>query len=89
MLWGTRVLIPSVGQDRLILPVCDQVLPNYGPLKVRRTLMSIARADAILLKVRRTLMFSAALRVLCIKDLKDLSVFFGVGVTIDMQVLRT
>ena len=32
-------------------------------------------------------MFSAALRVLQIKDLKDLS-FLSVGVTIDMQVLK-
>ena len=41
--------------------------------------MSIARADAISLKVRRTLMFPAAMHLLPIKDLKDLSVFF-VGV---------
>ena len=40
--------------------------------------MSIARAGRQVLKVRRTLMFSAALRVLQIKDLKDLS-FLGIG----------
>ena len=33
-------------------------------------------------------MFSAAMRLLPIKDLKDLSVFFEVGATIDMQVLK-
>ena len=88
MLWGTRGLITSVGQDRLILPVRERVLPSYGFLKVRRTLMSIARADRQVRKVRRTLMFSAAMRVLPIKDLKDLS-FLGSAVTIDMQVLQT
>ena len=50
--------------------------------------MSIARADRQVRKVRRTLMFSAAMRVLPIKDLKDLS-FLGSAVTIDMQVLQT
>ena len=49
--------------------------------------MSIARADAIPIKVRRTLMFPAAMRVLPIKDLKDLSVFFS-AVSIDMQDLK-
>ena len=49
--------------------------------------MSIARGGRQVLKVRRTLMFSAAVRVLQIKDLKDLSVLF-VGVTIDMQDLK-
>ena len=39
--------------------------------------MSIARAGSQVLKVRKTLMFPAALRVLPIKDLKDLSVFIG------------
>ena len=52
-----RALI-SVGQDRRILPVRAQASLNYSLFKVRRTLMSIARADAIPLKVRRTLMFS-------------------------------
>ena len=33
-------------------------------------------------------MFPAALRVLSIKDLKDLSVFFWSGDTIDMQDLK-
>ena len=37
--------------------------------------MSIARAGRQVLKVRRTLMFSAAVHLLQIKDLKDLSVF--------------
>ena len=64
--------------------------PRYGPrrvlLKVRRTLMSIARAVAKSSRSFRTLMFSAAMRVLPIKDLKDLRVFL-VGETIDMQVL--
>ena len=49
--------------------------------------MSIARADAIPLKVRRTLMFPAAMRVLHIKDLKDLS-FSSPADTIDMQGLK-
>ena len=49
--------------------------------------MSIARADAIPLKVRRTLMFSTAMRVLHIKDLKDLTVFYRRD-TIDMQDLK-
>ena len=49
--------------------------------------MSIARAARQVLKVRRTLMFSAAMRLLDIKDLKDLSVFL-VGETIDMQDLK-
>ena len=56
-------------------------------LKVRRTLMSIARADAVSSRAFRSLMFSAAMHLLQIKDLKDLSVFL-VGVTIDMQVLK-
>ena len=30
VLSGTRVLIPSVGQDRLILPVREQAIPNYS-----------------------------------------------------------
>ena len=51
--------------------------------------MSIARADAISLKVRRTLMFPAAMHLLQIKDLKDLRAFFWIGVSIDMQDLRT
>ena len=41
--------------------------------------MSIAREARQVLKVRRTLMFSAAMRLLSIKDLKDLSVFLGRG----------
>ena len=49
--------------------------------------MSIARAARQIRKVRRTLMFSAALRVLQIKDLKDLSFSVG-GDTIDMQDLK-
>ena len=49
--------------------------------------MSIACAGRQFLKVRRTLMFSVAVRMLQIKDLKDLSFFF-VGVTIDMQDLK-
>ena len=32
-------------------PVRDQALPNYGLLKVRRTLMSIEHADSQVLKV--------------------------------------
>ena len=52
-----------------------------------RTLMSIARADAVSSRSFRTLMFSAAMHLLQIKDLKDLSVFL-VGVTIDMQDLK-
>ena len=40
--------------------------------------MSIARVGRQVLKVRRTLMLTAAMRVLQIKDLKDLS-FFGIG----------
>ena len=39
--------------------------------------MSIARAGRQARKVRRTLMFPAAMRLLRIKDLKDLSVFFA------------
>ena len=50
--------------------------------------MSIARAGRQVLKVRRTLMCPATMRLLQIKDLKDLS-FLGSAVTIDMQVLRT
>ena len=84
---GTRALITSVGQDRLILPIRERVLPSYSLLKVRRTLMSIARAGRQVLKVRRTLMCPATMRLLQIKDLKDLS-FLGSAVTIDMQVLR-
>ena len=42
--------------------------------------MSIARVGSKVLKVRRTLMFPAALRVLQIKVLKDLSVFLVGGV---------
>ena len=38
--------------------------------------MSIVRAGSQVFKVRRTLMFSAAVHLLQIKDLKDLSVFF-------------
>ena len=45
------MLIPSVGQDRLILPVRDQAIPNYSFLKVCKTLMSIARAGRQVLKV--------------------------------------
>ena len=41
--------------------------------------MSIARADAVSSRSFRSLMFPAALRVPQIKDLKDLSVFFGWG----------
>ena len=48
--------------------------------------MSIARAGRQDLKVRRTLMLTAAMRLLQIKDLKDLS-FLESAVTIDMQVL--
>ena len=64
-----------------------QAIPNYSLLKVRRTLMSIARAGSQVLKVRRTLMFPATLRVLQIKDLKDLSIF-SVRVSINMQDLK-
>ena len=42
--------------------------------------MSIAHADYQVLKVCRTLMFSAAMHLLQIKDLKDLSVSFGSGI---------
>ena len=48
---GPRALIPSVGQDRLILPVREQVLPDYSLFKVCKTLMSIARAGRRVLKV--------------------------------------
>ena len=48
---GTRALITSVGQDRLILPIRERVLPSYSLLKVRRTLMSIARAGRQVRKV--------------------------------------
>ena len=41
--------------------------------------MSIARVGRQVRKVRRTLMFSAAMHLLQIKDLKDLSVFFRSG----------
>ena len=44
-----------------------------------RTLMSIARADAVSSRSFRSLMCSAAMHLLQIKDLKDLSVFFGWG----------
>ena len=84
---GTLPLITSVGQNRQILPIRERVLPNYSFLKVRRTLMSIARDDAVSLKVRRTLMFPAAMRLLQIKDLKDLRAFLS-AVTIDMQDLK-
>ena len=50
--------------------------------------MSIARAGRQIRKVRRTLMFPATLRVLPIKDLKDLRAFFSVEDTIDMQDLK-
>ena len=59
-----------------LCPVLNQAIPNYSLLKVCKTLMSIASVDLQVFKVRRTLMFSAALRMLQIKDLKDLSVFF-------------
>ena len=49
--------------------------------------MSIAHAGRQVRKVRRTLIFSAVLRVLQIKDLKDLR-FFGRRVSIDMQDLK-
>ena len=49
--------------------------------------MSIAHADYQVRKVCRSLMFSAAVRVLPIKDLKDLSFSVG-GDTIDMQDLK-
>ena len=42
--------------------------------------MSIARAGRQVRKVRRTLMVSAAMHLLPIKDLKDLSVFFVGGI---------
>ena len=32
---GTRTRIPSVGQDHLILPVREQVLPNYSLCSTR------------------------------------------------------
>ena len=41
--------------------------------------MSIEYVARQVRKVRRTLMFSTAVRVLYIKDLKDLSVFLGRG----------
>ena len=41
--------------------------------------MSIARTGRQIRKVRRTLMFPAAIHLLYIKDLKDLSVSFGSG----------
>ena len=51
--------------------------------------MSIARAQAAKSsKSFRTLMLLVAMRVLPIKDLKDLSVFFWSGATIDMQDLK-
>ena len=50
--------------------------------------MSIDARPAKAARSFRTLMFSAAMRLLPIKDLKDLSVFFEVGATIDMQVLK-
>ena len=42
---------PRATVDEACAPVRDQAIPNYGLLKVRRTLMSIARADAVFLKV--------------------------------------
>ena len=80
MPWGTRARIPSVGQDRLILPIRPRVIRNVDLLKVRRTLMSIEYAIRSVLKVRRTLMLLVTMRVLQIKDLKDLSVFFRSGI---------
>ena len=50
--------------------------------------MSIDARPAKAARSFRTLMFSAAMRLLPLKDLKDLSVFFEVGATIDMQVLK-
>ena len=50
--------------------------------------MSIARADALSLKVLWDLNAYRWLRMLSIKDLKDLS-FLSREDTIDMQVLRT
>ena len=49
--------------------------------------MSLARAGRQVRKVRRTLMFPVALRVLQIKDLKDLS-FLDQRGAIDMQDLK-
>ena len=51
MPWGTRARIPSVGQDRLILPIRTRVIWNVDLLKVRRTLMSIEYAVRSVLKV--------------------------------------
>ena len=48
---GTRARIPYVGQDRLNLPVREQVLPNYSLFKVCKTLMSIVYVDRQVRKV--------------------------------------
>ena len=50
--------------------------------------MSIACAGCRVLKVRRTLMFPAAVRMLHLKDLKDLRPLLCRRGTIDMQVLK-
>ena len=50
--------------------------------------MSIARAAAVLSRSFRTLMFPAAVRLLPIKDLKDLRALLCRRFSIDMQVLK-
>ena len=50
--------------------------------------MSIARVARQVLKVRRTLIFPVALRLLPIKDLKDLRALLCRRDTIDMQDLK-